>query len=232
MCWLCRGYYPWSSASWPWRAAPPSVQNSSCFTVSCWTLEINSGLISSECFELISVQLHSSPAAACDSWSWLSVSSSPSRWNPLSRVTENRVTGRGGGNVLMFTLTHQTHFHPAAASGRKVSRWTLMMFRLIPRWSQFPAPGDDFSIKVAPAPGFSRSWICRCLRTSQKLKVTFICFNVVSFKSSFISHVLPDLSSAVKTLFIETVWKLIRELVFAGWWKTSRWTASPCSWRG
>ena len=87
-------YYPWSSASWPWRAAavtdPPSVQNSSCFPVSCWTLEINSGLISSECFELISVQLHSSPAAACDSWSWLSVSSSPSRWNPLSRVTENR----------------------------------------------------------------------------------------------------------------------------------------------
>ena len=66
-------YYPWSSASWPWRAAavtdPPSVQNSSCFPVSCWTLEINSGLISSECFELISVQLHSSPAAACDSWS-------------------------------------------------------------------------------------------------------------------------------------------------------------------
>ena len=89
---LNAGYYPWSSAPWPWRAAPPSVQNSSCFTVSCWTLEINSGLISSECFELISVQLHSSPAAACDSWSWVSVSSSPSRWNPLSRVTENRVT--------------------------------------------------------------------------------------------------------------------------------------------
>ena len=30
------------------------------------------------------------------------------------RVTENRVTGRGGGNVLLFTLTHQTHSHQAA----------------------------------------------------------------------------------------------------------------------
>ena len=70
---VCR-YYPWSSASCPRRAAaasnPPNcVHDSSCFPVSCWTLEINSGLISSECFELISVQLHSSPAAACDSWS-------------------------------------------------------------------------------------------------------------------------------------------------------------------